>query len=537
MRTTAITSMLVACCAWVGAVGVATAAQTTEDGAGSDSQPLYVIYDSSNSMWAPLPDGQRKYEAARSAVSKFVAGQPAERNIAMRVYGARSKDDCRDSRLMVPMAADNQHAIVETVNSIRPTGQTPMEYSLRETLRDLDGAPADILVVTDGIESCDADPCALLNEWRRSNVNVRVHIVGLGLNEKDLTAMQCLVEATGNEIVDAQSEADLEAGLANAQAQLKEVDFGFVPNDDAGEPAEKQIIAKGQLFPEDETGEPIEVESHHRYTPPAGQYVLSAGVVTLSGATYDHVEVPVDLRSSKRIEISPPLPPLVRAALHDGIDKVDRVRIDVYAEGEHVGGFHSRDAAWLLPGEYEFRAEPNVFNKLSKTAVIAPDSRPVIEFAVARTAKIYVEFVSSQTGERVKNNPTLWRGEEQISRVLGGNGGTVPPGTYVAKINDGFAEYEAPITVTEEARQSFELEVPTGQIRITYEDAERQVQDQKRVFVYGPAGSRTRYSDEWLTLLPGAYRLQGHPRGSYPDKEIVVAVGDRTEFTLRQNPQ
>ncbi len=86
-------------------------------------------------MWGELDNGQRKYEAARNALASNVETQIENREVALRVYGHRTISDCRDSELVVPFASsDLAKDILAAVNRIRPKGQTPIDYSLRQAL-------------------------------------------------------------------------------------------------------------------------------------------------------------------------------------------------------------------------------------------------------------------------------------------------------------------------------------------------------------------------------------------------------------------
>jgi len=61
---------------------------------------LYIIYDSSNSMWGKLADGSRKYEAGRTALQSFLSNRIPGRALAFRAYGYKRRGDCRDSRMV-----------------------------------------------------------------------------------------------------------------------------------------------------------------------------------------------------------------------------------------------------------------------------------------------------------------------------------------------------------------------------------------------------------------------------------------------------
>ncbi|MBL4759193.1 MAG: hypothetical protein JKY32_16685, partial [Rhizobiales bacterium] len=72
----------------------ATLAQETRPG-------IYIIYDVSNSMWGELPDQSRKYEVAREVLANFISGDFPNHDIALRLYGHRSRSSCTDTELAV----------------------------------------------------------------------------------------------------------------------------------------------------------------------------------------------------------------------------------------------------------------------------------------------------------------------------------------------------------------------------------------------------------------------------------------------------
>ena len=188
---------------------------------------LYVIYDSSNSMWGALADESRKYEAGRKALGDLLEGDLSGRSIAFRAYGHREKANCRDTELMVPFtdAFQAKDKISAAAAEIRPTGKTPISHSLQEALKDFGEDTGDILLVSDGIETCDQDPCELMRQWRQSNVNIRVHVVGVGLEDYQRDAMSCIADVSGGQYFDADSEdrfAEALRGATTASAQPKQ---------------------------------------------------------------------------------------------------------------------------------------------------------------------------------------------------------------------------------------------------------------------------------------------------------------------------
>ena len=179
-----------------------------------------------------------KLTVAKKVLNEFVGGDFAGLDLAMRVYGHRQKDDCRDSELTVPFGKPEERIspMRDFVAKVNPLGRTPITYSLQEALKDFGNRSGEIILITDGIESCDEDPCSLIRRWRESHVKIKVHVVGFGLEEKSKNALKCLSEAAGTDYHDAQSAKDLAEALkgirvkATSQGFLDEGTYEFRAN-------------------------------------------------------------------------------------------------------------------------------------------------------------------------------------------------------------------------------------------------------------------------------------------------------------------
>ena len=78
---------------------------------------------------------------------------------------------------------------------------------------------ATIILVSDGAESCNADPCALGAELEANGVDLTVHVVGFGLpSATEAAGLKCLAEATGGEYFSANSASELAAALRQTAA-------------------------------------------------------------------------------------------------------------------------------------------------------------------------------------------------------------------------------------------------------------------------------------------------------------------------------
>ncbi len=161
---------------------------------------ILFVFDASGSM-AGQWEGQQKFDIARSLLLNAVdslEASPDHIEIGLRIFGHQSYkgvNDCQDSKLEVPFAHDNRQAIAATLNRIEIQGQTPIAYSLFESLKDFPQDPFAknvIILITDGLETCDGDPCAVGPLLRKNNISLRPFVIGLGLGEEGAAFFDCV---------------------------------------------------------------------------------------------------------------------------------------------------------------------------------------------------------------------------------------------------------------------------------------------------------------------------------------------------------
>lgn len=178
-----------------------------------------LVLDGSGSMWGKV-DGKTKVEIARSVVGSLLKDIPANRRLGLVAYGHRRAADCADIEQIVPVGTDRQ-AIAKSVNNLNFKGKTPLTAAVRfaaEKLHYREGK-ATVILVSDGIESCNADPCALGTELEAAGVDFTVHVVGFGLaSETESAGLKCLAEATGGKYFSAKNANELSRALEQTVA-------------------------------------------------------------------------------------------------------------------------------------------------------------------------------------------------------------------------------------------------------------------------------------------------------------------------------
>tara|TARA_B110000459_G_scaffold43095_1_gene47224 strand:+ start:2730 stop:3950 length:1221 start_codon:yes stop_codon:yes gene_type:complete len=119
--------------------------------------------------------------------------------IALRVYGHQSLvsntfQDCNDTKLEVPFGPNTIDAIKKKVKFISAKGATPIARSLEAAAGDFPSRDSRnfIILITDGLESCDNDPCVIAKKLKEKEVNVTPFVIGIGLDLSYLEQFNCI---------------------------------------------------------------------------------------------------------------------------------------------------------------------------------------------------------------------------------------------------------------------------------------------------------------------------------------------------------
>jgi hypothetical protein len=183
-----------------------------------------IILDASGSMLATVgTDGAQRWLVARDALRKVldVGVLPLESNVGVRTYGRNRGKDCGDLEVVQPLEPYSYECVLTTINSIQPVpyGMTPLAASLQAANRDLahvTGSSA-VILVTDGIESCDGDPVAAAAKLVEGSADRKVHVIGFAVDDPGATENLRQIAAKGNGLYfDANDSTQLAEALQQA---------------------------------------------------------------------------------------------------------------------------------------------------------------------------------------------------------------------------------------------------------------------------------------------------------------------------------
>jgi len=515
-------------------------------------QLFYMIYDSSNSMWGELSDKTRKYEAGRTAMSSVLDLNLEDRDLAFRAYGHRDKTDCRDSELIVKASSATaaKPLINKAVTSIRPTGKTPITHSLREALKDMGDRKGDILLISDGIETCDIDPCALMAQWRNQGIKIRVHVVGVGLNEIERKAMMCVAEAGGGEYYDAGSEGELieamnkatkiEPGEAKPIKQVQGYGLNIKGNDETG----RSFIIIGHLYDEDNKEVMTLTSSGQQWVEDPGKYTMKVGVLLKDGSIYKPVTKAVEISEPgiTRVNVIVTRPAIVSASFSEDGEKHRGSHVSAYQDDKMVFSFRRFDEALARPGAYEFRAKPNDDNELKVEARLTEGDHTVVNFDLVKTVEVLIKYVLPN-GETDQRGGQLFKDGKPLYTTYVSNFTTVIPGTYELRDKYPRALVLNPlpadtfVTITGEEKQTIEVPMQVGYILTEYAGADFDYIKRKGGYTYIHAldadgksiGSKTASpGGKAKVAKPGRYRVLGHSGKGYFDPVEITVENNQT---------
>ncbi len=177
---------------------------------------IMIVLDASGSM-RERQEGRSKMDIAKSALKMVLRTMPQNVRVGLRVYGHQSPKrfhDCQDTRLEIPLDYLNYRLFTRVLDNIEPRGYTPLAYSLQKCERDFFGPGKNIIIcLTDGIETCGGDPCAIADSLRQSNIEVTIHVVGFDVGKRDREILMCIPRKTGGQYFSAENPEKLRKAL------------------------------------------------------------------------------------------------------------------------------------------------------------------------------------------------------------------------------------------------------------------------------------------------------------------------------------
>lgn len=206
-------------------LGLGSVPSLAQEGCNRDAM---VVFDGSGSMAEMgfnLLDEPRIFDALRAIRTVMPQVAPVRR-LGLVTYGFEAGDSCASVELRFPPEAEAADHLIAEVESRHPGGETPLTEAIAEAARVLDYTrkAGEIVLVTDGKETCGGTPCQLAAELAQG-ADLTVHVIGFRVRGEHFNwpdqprgdvvtpVARCLADRTGGLYVQAESLDDLIGAL------------------------------------------------------------------------------------------------------------------------------------------------------------------------------------------------------------------------------------------------------------------------------------------------------------------------------------
>lgn len=273
----------------------------------ASAQPdLILILDASNSMWGQI-EGENKIVIARRAVGGLVDDLPDDARVGLLAYGHRREGDCADIEVLSEPGLVDKAALKGTINAIKPKGKTPITASINaaiELARKRDASA--IVLISDGLETCELDPCAAVRTAKSEGVPFVLHVIGFDVANEDTSQLECAAQAGEGLFLTADNAAELSDALISAYEKPTVPEGRLVITATAGNELEDvaiQVLDRTTGAQVASARTYVSSDTNPRSIPlEDGKYKVTVAAVRIGGAPKQEFEI--EVAGGNRIERS-----------------------------------------------------------------------------------------------------------------------------------------------------------------------------------------------------------------------------------------
>jgi len=176
---------------------------------------LMFILDASGSMWGQV-EGTAKIVIAKEVLTDLIKGLPDNTIVGLVAYGHRRKGDCNDVEELIALGPLNRKAMTAQIQQLNAKGKTPISRSVRltaERIKHLEDETT-IILISDGKETCDPDPCGLVKELKAAGIKFILHVIGFDVTEEEKMQLECMAKAGGGRYFTADNAGEFSAAAS-----------------------------------------------------------------------------------------------------------------------------------------------------------------------------------------------------------------------------------------------------------------------------------------------------------------------------------
>lgn len=183
---------------------------------------ILFILDASGSMAESISGGV-KMDLAKQSLKKYAETMPAETNVSLMVYGHKGSNNTKDKAVscagietIYPMGEMNKNVFESAFSGFSPTGWTAIGGSLRkseEVFIGKEGQNNHVIVISDGIETCNSDPAGAARNLKTLSINPQIDVIGLVVDTATRAQLEEVAKIGGGTYKPANNAVELEDAL------------------------------------------------------------------------------------------------------------------------------------------------------------------------------------------------------------------------------------------------------------------------------------------------------------------------------------
>jgi len=441
-----------------------------------EPQKTVIVLDASGSMWGQIK-GTPKIKLAKDVVSDLVKDWDPAVSLGLTAYGHRKKGDCNDIEALIPIGTVQQAAFNKALQDINPKGKTPLSAAVKQAAEDLKytEARATVILVSDGIETCDADPCAVANALEAAGIDFTAHVIGFDIkSEQEQAQLRCIAENTGGKFMAASDADELKSSLEEAVSQVTKLSNNlrlYAITEEGGEPLTDGV--RWEVFEKatDEMDTPEILKYSARAQPelklPAGEYLVRAVSIKGQAQAEKIVSVREEELTEEQVLLAKEGNITLKAVNEAGGEALKDVYWQLYPLTKDdldkpqpiKYGRGDTPTYKLLPGTYRATVRSNKGEATAeKEVTVVAGKNSTEEVVIAEEGEITLRAVNEAGGEALKDvywqlYPLAKDDMDKPQPIKYGRGNTptykLLPGTYRATVqsNKGEATAEKEVTV------------------------------------------------------------------------------------------
>jgi hypothetical protein len=179
-----------------------------------------IVLDGSRGMWTKV-GGQSKVAIVRSALGD--AFKTFEDRIAFGLVAAghRQGKTCAEAELIAKPGELTSKTPGKLLfgAGFKPKLGRPIAAALVEAAKQTPPSGLDVVLITDGLDSCKANVCATVKSLKQAAPQLRIHVIGFDPKAKQtLKPLACVAQSTGGQFLTAATANELKQDLTSVLA-------------------------------------------------------------------------------------------------------------------------------------------------------------------------------------------------------------------------------------------------------------------------------------------------------------------------------